>query len=76
MALRVKGAGRYGPHATARNTGFREGDVIIEFDERRDLMSEQELLTYVVTSRKPGDSVAVTVLRGGEEVEYRLPVQE
>jgi hypothetical protein len=76
MALRVKGVGRYGPHATARKTGFREGDVIIEFDGRRDLMSEQELLTYVVTSRKPGDRVPVTVLRGRREVEYRLPIQE
>lgn len=76
MALRVKGAGRYGAHATARNTGFREEDVIIEFDGRRDLMSEQELLTYVVTSRKPGDSVPVTVLRGRREIEYQLPIQE
>lgn len=75
MALRVKGAGRYGPHATARNTGFREGDVITEFDGRRDLMSEQDLLTYVVTTRKPGDSVPVTVLRGRRELEYQLPIQ-
>lgn len=75
MALRVKRAGQYGAHATARRTGFREGDIIIEFDERRDLMSEQDLLTYVVTSRKPGDRVPVTVLRGRQQVEYQLPIQ-
>ena len=75
MALKVERAGRYGPHATARKTGFREGDIITEFDERTDLMSEQELLTYIVTTRKPGDRVPVKVLRGRRRMTFNLPIQ-
>jgi hypothetical protein len=75
MALRVKRAGRYGPHATARRKGFLEGDVLIAFDGQTDLASEQQLLTYVVTSKKPGDVVDVVVIRGSEERSFELPIQ-
>jgi len=75
MALHVHRAGKYGAHATARRTGFRENDIIVEFDGRRDLMTEQDLLTYVVTSKKPGDRVPVKVMRGQREMTYQLPIQ-
>ncbi|WP_145209536.1 Trx7/PDZ domain-containing (seleno)protein [Planctomycetes bacterium TBK1r] len=76
MALHVKRVGKYGPHGTAKRTGFLEGDVITSFDGRTDLSSEQDLLTYVVTSKQPGDQVDVTVLRDGKELSYKLPIQK
>ena len=75
MALRVKRAGRYGPHAAARRAGIKEGDVLIRFDSQQDLQTEQQLLTYVVTNKKPGDKVAVKLLRGERSLEYNLPIQ-
>ena len=75
MALRVKRAGKYGPHGTARRIGLLEGDVIISFDGRSDFESEQDLLTYVVTSKKPGDKVDVQVKRSGKKHAYELPIQ-
>jgi S1-C subfamily serine protease len=74
--LRVKRAGKYGPHGTARKIGIREGDLITSFDGRSDLGNEQDLLTYVVTSKKPGDLVDVQVLRGNRELTLELPIQK
>ncbi|QDV43033.1 Periplasmic pH-dependent serine endoprotease DegQ precursor [Stieleria neptunia] len=76
MALHVERVGKYGPHGTAKRTGFREGDVITSFDGRTDLSSEQDLLTYVVTSKRAGDRVDVTVQRGGKELTLTLPIQK
>lgn len=75
MALLVRRAGKYGPHGTARRVGFREGDIITSFDGRRDLMTEQELLTYVATSKEHGDRVTVDVLRGDRRMSFKLPIQ-
>mgnify|MGYP002633136320 FL=1 len=75
MALLVRRAGKYGPHGTARKVGFREGDIITSFDGRDDLMTEQELLTYVATSKKHGDRVAVDVLRDDRRMSFKLPIQ-
>ena len=76
MALHVKGAGRYGPHATARKKGFREGDVLISFDGRDDLVRESDLLAYAVNEHKPGEVVPVKVWRNGKTLTFRLPMQE
>ena len=75
MALRVKRAGKYGPHGTARRTGFRENDVIIAFDDQSDFESEQDLLTYVVTSKRAGDKVDVRFKRNGKTMTLQLPIQ-
>jgi hypothetical protein len=75
LALRARRVGKYGAHATARRVGFREGDVITEFDGRTDLTTEQNLLTYVVTSRNAGDRVSVKLLRGKKPLSYQLPIQ-
>ena len=75
MALRIKHVGKYGAHAAAGKAGFREGDILVEFDGRRDLHTEQDALTYVVTTRKPGDRVPVTLIRNGKTLNLRLPIQ-
>jgi serine protease Do len=76
MALRVKHVGQYGPHAAAKNAGFRADDVIVSFDGRTDLTRETDLLAHALRARKPGDRVPVAVLRGGKRVELVLPMQE
>lgn len=76
MALKAVHVGEYGAHAAAKNAGFQKGDVIISFDGKTDLLRETDLLAHGVTARKPGDKVAVTVVRGGKTVELTLPMQE
>jgi S1-C subfamily serine protease len=76
MALLVQHVGQYGPHAAAKNAGFRQGDILIEFDGRTDLMTDSELLAYGVTKKKAGDQVSVTILRNGKRQTLKLPMQK
>jgi len=76
MALRVKHVGQYNAHAAAKRAGFQLGDVIVEFDGRRDLLREADVLEHAVTARRAGDEVQVRVLRQGEPLELSLPMQE
>lgn len=76
MALRVKHVGQFGPHAAAKQAGFRAGDVIVEFDDKTNLKRETDVLAYGVTERKLGDKVPVVVLREGKKVTLTLPMQE
>jgi S1-C subfamily serine protease len=76
MALRVLRVGQYGPHAAAKNAGFREGDILVSFDGKEDLHREQDLLAHALTKRKAGDKVKVEVIRGGKRQTLTLPMQE
>ena len=76
MALRAKHVGQFGPHAAAKNAGFQTGDVIISFDGRTDLLRETDLFAYALKTRKPGEKVAVTIVRGGKMMEMTLPISE
>lgn len=75
MALRAKHVGQFGPHAAAKNAGFRVGDILVAFDGRDDFKRETDLLAYSLTNRKPGERVAVKVLREGKTLELMLPMQ-
>lgn len=75
MGLRVKNVGQFGAHAAAKNAGVQQGDVLVAFDERSDFRREQDVLVYAVQSRKPGERVTLTVLRGGKKVSLTLPMQ-
>jgi hypothetical protein len=76
MALRVKYLGQSGPHAAAKQAGFRQGDVLLSVDGRTDLRRETDLLAQEVINHRPGDRVPVTVLRDGKKVDLMLPMQE
>jgi S1-C subfamily serine protease len=76
MALRVKHVGQFGPHAAAKNAGFRQGDIIVRFAGRTDLLRDSDLIAYAVNQHKAGERVAVTVLRDGQSIELMLPMQE
>jgi hypothetical protein len=77
MALRVKflGSGA-GPHGAAQRAGFRQGDILVSFDGRTDLPRETELLAHALTNRRPDEVVAVTVVRGGKQLNLKLPIQK
>lgn len=75
MALVVKHVGQYGPHAAARNAGFRQADILTQVDGRSDLMTETQLMAHLVNARKPGDRVPVSVFRAGQKLTLSLPMQ-
>lgn len=76
MALRVKHVGQYGAHAAAKRTGFRKGDVIVEFDGRHDLSTEGAVFLHAVTKRKPGERVAIKLIRNGKKRTLSIPMQK
>lgn len=75
MLLRAKHVGQYGPHAAAKNAGFRAGDLIVEFDGRTDLLREADVFQHALTKRNAGDKVSVIVSRDGERKTMQLPMQ-
>lgn len=76
MALKVVGLGRYGPHATARRSGFRENDILTSLGDRDDLLRETDWLTYAVNQYRPGKKVPVGILRGRRKLSINLPMQK
>ena len=76
MALRIRRLGRYGKHAAAKRAGFREGDIIISYAGRTNLMREADLLTYTVNAHKPGEKIPVTVIRGRRKIDLKMPIQK
>lgn len=76
MALRVEHVGEYGEHTVAKRAGFLKGDIIVAFDGMTERKSESELLAYALQKKRPGDELAVTVLRNGEERTMKLVPKE
>lgn len=76
MALRIRYLGQSGPHGAAKQAGFRQGDILVSFDGKSDLIRETDLLAYAVNAHKPGEKVAVIVHRGDERIELMLPMQD
>lgn len=75
LALRVKHVGQFGEHAVAKKAGFQKDDVLIAVDGRQNPLTESTLMTQLVQTKRPGDQIAVTVLRGKKRVELTLPQQ-
>lgn len=75
MAMIVKHAGKYGPHAAAHNLGIREGDILVSFDGNRTLQREQDVIAHVVMNKQVGDEVEIEMMRGRTRTKYRIPVQ-
>ena len=75
MALRAKHVGQYGEHAAAKNAGFVKDDVVTAIAGKSDRLTESELFARLTASTKPGEKLAVTVLREGKKLELTLPMQ-
>jgi S1-C subfamily serine protease len=76
MALKATHVGKYGQHATARRSGFREDDIVVEYDGRNDLKREADLFAYANGKFRPGDKVQIKYLRGGRLRTATLAIQE
>lgn len=76
MALKVKSAGKFGPHAAARQAGFLPDDVLISLAGNNQLEREQDWFWFVLNRFRAGDEVAVELLRAGRKQSLKLPIQE
>lgn len=75
LALRVRYLGQYGPHATAKQSGLRVDDVLVAIDGRTDRMREGDFLALIAQQTRPGDKLNLTVLRNGQRLDIKLPIQ-
>lgn len=75
LALQVKHVGQYAPHNIAQKAGLKKDDVIVEFDGLKSRLTEGELLAHIAQKKKPGDAIALSVLRGGQpqKLQWVLP---
>ena len=74
MALRARGVGQYGEHATAKRAGIKKGDVIVEFNGNSNDVTESELIKSIVSSQKRGTKVTIGYIRDGKrrKTSFRL----
>jgi serine protease Do len=75
LALEVKHVGGFDEHAAAKKAGFKKGDVFVSVGGKSARLTESELMASLARTTKPGDKVAVTVLRAGAKVDLVLPMQ-
>lgn len=75
LALRARHVGEYGAHAAAKNAGFLKGDVFVEIDGSDARLTESQLMASLVNTKRPGDRVEVVVLRDGQRMTFKLPMQ-
>lgn len=67
MALMVQHVGAFAPHDRAKKAGLQKGDVLIEYDGRKDLLRETDLLVHSINHVEVGRPVQVRIRRGSEE---------
>ncbi len=72
LALLIKHVGKYPPHNLAQRSGLKEGDIITSFDGTSDLLTETDLFIHGVDNFKPDQTVSVTILRNGNEIQKQL----
>ncbi|MGC3966945.1 MAG: Trx7/PDZ domain-containing (seleno)protein [Pirellulales bacterium] len=75
LALLIEHVGQYGDHAKAKQAGFVKGDVLVKYAGSTEPATETELMARSMQKHKPGDQIPVTVLRGGKEIDLKIPVQ-
>lgn len=75
VGLRVKHVGQFNEHAAAKRAGFKEGDVFLKVGNVERPLTESQLFAELINSRKPGESVAVQLLRGEKRLQLQLPIQ-
>lgn len=75
MLLKVKHVGMYGAHAAGKNAGFQKDDLIVSYDGRSDLMTDSDVLRYGATQKIAGETVVLGVLRKGQTLSLKIPMQ-
>ncbi len=73
VGLKVSGLfGRGGPKV--KEAGLRMGDVIVAVDGKTDRMSESDFLAYLRLTHGPSDSIQLTVRRGNDRQDLKIPL--
>jgi hypothetical protein len=67
MALEVEHVGAFAPHDRAKKAGVQKGDVLIEYDGRRDFLRESDLIAYSINQVEVGRAVKLKMRRGEDE---------
>jgi serine protease Do len=75
MALLVEHVGEYNEHAAAKKAGFRKDDVLVAIDGRTERITESRLIGEMLQTRKAGDRIKATMLRGTNVMSLAIPVQ-
>ena len=75
LGLRVNHVGEYGDHAVAKRAGFKKDDILVSVDGQTGHLSESDLFRHLLQRRLAGDKIPVTVLRGGERMNFELLMQ-
>jgi hypothetical protein len=71
LAVRVKGMPKVG---VAQRAGLAVGDVLVEIDGRKDAISENRWIEYLMREKVRGDSVALGILHKGKRDTVKMPV--
>ncbi len=75
LALRAKHVGQYGEHAVGKRAGFLNGDIIIAVDGDRSPQTESSLMARLAQTKRPGDQITLSVLRGQQKFEFKFVQQ-
>ena len=75
LALRAKWVGQYNEHAVAKRAGFLQDDIILEIDGSRSPATESDLIAKFLRSKRTGDKVTMSVLRGQQRLELSFDQQ-
>ena len=61
-------------NSPAAQAGLQQRDVITAIDDQP--LKEESSLSRVINQHKPGDTVTLTVLRGGQTMEVKVTLGE
>lgn len=75
LALRAKHVGQYNEHAVAKQAGFLNGDIIVAIDGDRRPQTELSLMARLAQTKRPGDQVTFSILRGQQKFEFKFAQQ-
>ncbi|MEW6142624.1 MAG: trypsin-like peptidase domain-containing protein [Chloroflexota bacterium] len=62
------------PETPADKSGLQKGDVVISFDGQKITKADQ--VVEIIRSHKPGDTVAITYIRGSDEIKTQAVLAE
>lgn len=75
LALRAKWVGQYNEHAVAKKAGFVKDDIVLAIDGDRSPITESSLIAKFMQTKRPGDKITMTVLRGQQRLELSFAQQ-
>ncbi len=76
IGLRVKHVGQFNAHAAGKRAGFKLDDIVTKIDGIERPMSESGLIAHLLRTKRPGNTVAVNLVRDGKPIKLELPIQE